>query len=53
MRGRIGMVRKYFSSWPWWLISVIPGTRDTEIQRIGVQGQPGQKVNETSFQSIS
>jgi hypothetical protein len=28
-------------------------TREAEIGRIRVQGHPGQKVNETSFQQIS
>jgi hypothetical protein len=33
-----------------WLTSVIPATKETEIGRITVQGQPRQKVSKTPSQ---
>jgi hypothetical protein len=35
-----------------WLIPVILATQEAEIRRKTVQGQSGQKVSETPFQSI-
>jgi hypothetical protein len=31
----------------WWYTPVIPATQETEMRRTEVQGQPGQKFNET------
>jgi hypothetical protein len=35
-----------------WFTTVILATQQAEIRRITVQGQPRQKVDEISFQSI-
>jgi hypothetical protein len=37
----------------WWLTPIIPATQEAEIRRITVRNQPGQKVSEIPFQSIS
>jgi hypothetical protein len=46
------------AKWQWWARyvvadPVIPATPEMEIRRIKVQGHPGQKVSETSSQTIS
>jgi hypothetical protein len=39
-------------SWAQWLKPVTLATQEAEVRRIRVQGQPKQKVNKTSPQSI-
>jgi hypothetical protein len=34
----------------WWLTPIIPATQGAEIGRMEIQGQPQQKVSETSSQ---
>jgi hypothetical protein len=46
-KDRTGYLKNCFSR-AQWLIPAIPGTREVEIRRIVVLGQPGQKVRETS-----
>jgi hypothetical protein len=37
----------------WWLMPVIPAAWEAEVKGIAIQGQPRQKVHETSSQLIN